>query len=50
MCNPETKATLGTRLRSKTNKTKYTTQKTKMMSSIDSTNRDKGNTGYKTKK
>jgi hypothetical protein len=36
----ETKATLGTKLRSKTNKIKYTTQKTKMMSSIDSTNRD----------
>jgi hypothetical protein len=35
MDNPETLATLSTRLRMKTNKTKNTTQKTKKMSNTD---------------
>jgi len=37
MENPETQAILGTRNRTKTNKTKNTTQKTKKMSNMDPT-------------
>ena len=37
MDNPETLSTLGTRHRTKTNKTKNTTQKTKKMSNTDPT-------------
>jgi len=37
MENPETKETLGTRQRTKTNKLKTTTQRTKKMSNTDRT-------------